>query len=158
MTDPGLTLDTKLVAVFRNGTLYFRSFKAINPIVDISPYFAEATDLEISQVLEHSRLVVDDMQSVLKLTDSWMRRRYSAVLASGILDSVTPRKIANKAGRFGITLSTRRVNNSDALVFPNNKKEIKSLLTFLNEGFFEGELTGALYQTNSQRCLPAAVP
>lgn len=153
LTDPGLTLDTKLVAVFKDGTLYFHSYKAVNPIVDISQYFAEATDGEIEQVLEHSRLYVEDKESVLKLTDGWMRRRYTAVLASGVLDAVPPRKIVNKAGRFGISLGTRRVNDSDALVFPKEKKEIKNLLTFLNEGFFEGELTGKLFTTNSQRAV-----
>lgn len=154
MTDPGITLDTKLVAAFKDGTLYFRSFRSVNPIVDISDYYNEATDGEIGQVLDHARLHVEDTEVVLKLTDSWMRRRFSAILSSGILDSVTPRKIVNRAGKYGMTLGTCRVGNADALVFPQSKKEIKQLLTFLNEGYFEGELTGRLFQTNSQRGLP----
>jgi len=155
MTDPGLTLDTKLIAAFKDNTLYFRSFRAVNSIVDISDYFKEATDGEISEVLGHSRLHVDDVDAVLKLTDAWMRRRFSAVLASGILDLVTPRKIVNRAGKYGLALATCRVSNADALVFPQSKKEMKHLLTFLNEGYFEGELTGRLFQTNSQRTLPS---
>jgi len=151
MTDPGLTLDTKLIAVYRDGNLYFRTFKAVNSIIDISDYFTEATDGEIAQVLEHPRLYVEDSETIFKFTDGWMRRRYTAVLASGVLDNVTPRKMKNRANKYGIALNTRRVDNADALVFPSTKKEIKTLLTFLNEGFFEGELTGKLWQTNSQR-------
>ncbi len=140
-----------LVAAYVDGTLHFRSYRTVNGIVDVTEYFQEATNEEIEQVLAHERLAVDEADKVIKVADSWMRKRFSAVLATGILDQVRPRKIANKAKRFGIILETRRVNNKDVLAFPAAKADMKRLLTFLNEGFFEGELTGRLFQTNSQR-------
>jgi len=156
MTEPGLTLDTKLVAAYTEGNLYFRSYRSVNGIIDVTEYFKEATNGEIEEVLRHDRLYVDDEAAVLKATDSWMRKRFSAILASGILNQVTPRKMVNRAKKYDLSLDTCRVNDRDALVFPGEKKTMKRLLTFLSEGYFEGELSGRLFQTNSQRVLSSS--
>ncbi len=158
LADPGLTLDSKLAGVFRGGALCFRSYAAINPIIDISNYFTEASDKDIEQILQHDALLVDNIELIVTLTDSVIRKRYSAILASKVLDVVTPRKIVSKAKAYGFKLSTKKVQGKDALVFPTTKAEIKELLTFLNEGFYKGELTGELFRANSKRPIAKSGP
>lgn len=150
---PGITLDTKLAGVFVDGALVFRNYRNMNSIVDISTFYNEATNEQIDEVLDHERLLVSDADAVHEHVDSWMRRRFTAVLQSGVLDKVTPRQISSRARKYGLKVERKKVGDKDNVVFPTEKKEIKNLLTFLNEGYFEGELTGTLFQTNSQRKL-----
>jgi len=80
-----------------------------------------------------------------------MRRRFTATVQSGGLDALKPRKICRRAKKYGLTFDIKKESDKDTIVFPSDKKEIKNLLTFLNEGYFEGELTGTLFRTNPQR-------
>ena len=154
LNESGLSLGTSLAAVFRNGKLYFRSFAIVNRFLDVKDYFKEATDEEIRGLVGHVVLLAEDADKLVKDADSWMRKRFAALQISGILDHITARKTANKAEKYGMTIQIKKKDGKDAIVFPSDKKKAKQLLTFLNEGFYQGELTDRLYQTNSQRALP----
>jgi hypothetical protein len=153
LQEEGLTMGTSLAAIFRNGKLYFRSFALINRFLDVKEYFKEATDEEILEVVGHSVLLAEDTGKLTALADSWMRKRFSALQSSGILDQITARKTANKAEKYGVAIQVKKKDGKDAILFPSEKKKAKQLLTFLNEGFYQGELTDRLYQTNSKRIL-----
>lgn len=155
LKEEGLTLGTSLAAIFKDGKLYFRSFALINRFLDVKEYFKEATNEEILEVVGHSVLLAEDTDKLTKQADSWMRKRFAVLQSSGILDQITARKTANKAKKYGFELEIKKKDGKDAIVFPAGKKQAKELLTFLNEGFYQGELTDRLYQTNSQRVLPS---
>ncbi len=157
LQEAGLTFDTKLAAVYEGGQLLFRSYSTVKAFLDLTEYFHEATNDEITEVLDHSMILCEDVDGVLKAADGWMRKRFTALTASGILDLVTARKVANKGKKFGFQFAVKKKNGTDALVFPTVKKAAKQLLNFLNEGFFVGELTGTLYQSNSQTRLATSV-
>ena len=156
LTEAGLTFDSKLAALYQNRDLLFRSYSTVKSFVDVSEYFHEATDEEISSVLLSPSISCPDSDraTVLKISDEWMRRRFTAVKASGILEKVTAKKIANRAKKFGLVVQVTKEHGRDLVVFPSDKKEAKRLLNFLNEGFYVGVLTGTLYQSNSQIPLP----
>ena len=153
MDDAGLTLDEKLAAVFQDGQLLFRSYSLVNRFLDVKDYLKEATNEEIVQVVRHPVLLTENEEQLSSMADSWMRKRFAALEASGILDKITARKTANRAQKYNIEIEVKKKNGKDAIVFPSDKKKAKTLLTFLNEGFYQGELTDRLYQTNSQRVL-----
>ena len=153
LQEEGLTLGTSLAAIFRDEKLYFRSFALINRFLDVKEYFKEATDEEILEVVGHSVLLAEDTGKLTTVADSWMRKRFAALQSSGILDKITARKTANKAEKYGVAIQVKKKDGKDAIVFPSDKKKAKQLLTFLNEGFYQGELTDRLYQTNSQRII-----
>jgi hypothetical protein len=154
LTEAGLTLGPKVAAVFKDGKLYFRSFALVSRFLDLKGYLKEASNEEIEGVLSHSVLTTDDAPTLAQTADSWMRKRFAALQASGILDQITARRTANKAEKYGLTIQVRKKGGKDAIVFPADKKQAKRLLTFLNEGYYQGELTDRLYQTNSQRAVP----
>jgi len=87
-----------------------------------------------------------------------MRKRFSALLASGILNGIRPRTAANRAMKYGVDIDVRAVNGKQAIVFPMEKKAAKKLLSFLNEEYYQGELSERLYQTNSKRALAVGGP
>jgi hypothetical protein len=158
LNNAGLTLDSKLAAVYQDGNLLFRSYSTVKSFLDVTEYFHEATNEEITSVLHCPFVSCDDEEAVLDFADAWMRKRFSALKASGILDRVTPRKVANKAKKFGLNCQIKKKDGKNVLVFPMDKKEAKRLLSFLNEGYYVGELTGALYQSNSQTQIPNPSP
>jgi len=153
MKEPGLTLSPKLSAVYQDGRLFFRSYTVVNRFLDVKDYFREATNEEIAKVVKHPLLLAEDEEQIAKQSDSWMRKRFSALMASGILDQITPRKTANRAEKYGITLAIKKKDGKDAIVWPSDRRQMKRLLAFLNESFYQGELTDKLYQTNSHRAL-----
>lgn len=150
ITDAGLTFDTKLAAVYQDGDLLFRSYSAVKSFLDVTEYFHEATNEEISAVLRSTVMSCPDEATVLQQADGWMRKRFSAIKASRILEKITARKVVNRAKKFGLAIQVSKMDGKSVLVFPVDKKEAKKFLSFLSEGYFVGELTGALYQSNSQ--------
>ncbi len=153
LMEAGLTFGTSLAAIFRDRNLYFRSFALINRFLDVKEYFKEATNEEIKKVVGHSVLYIEDSEMLIGMADSWMRKRFAALISSGILDQIDARKTANKAKNYGLILKITKKDGKDAIEFPKDKKLAKKLLTFLNEGFYKGELTDQPYQTNSKRKL-----
>ena len=57
LDEPGLTLDTKLSAVYQNANLYLKSFAVVNRFLDLNDYFREATDEEIADGFGHGSLL-----------------------------------------------------------------------------------------------------
>jgi len=149
MRDPGLTLDSKLAAFFSNGNLYFKKFATVSRFLDLTPHFIEASDQDITVVLGHSIFSVQDQDAVINLADSVMRKRFMAVKASGVLDTVTAHAAKTQASKYGLNVLIR----NRRIVFPTEKKSAKELLRFLMEGYYEGPLTGTKFVTNSQRPL-----
>jgi hypothetical protein len=64
---------------------------------------------------------------------------------------VKPRIAANKAKAFGVTIEVKRPDGADKIHLPSEKKALKSVVKFLNEEYFHGELTEELCETNSLR-------
>ena len=151
LNDEGFILDSKLVAAYVEGALVFRSYAAVNMFLDLTEYFNEATDSDISEVLSHSVLSIDSKEDVLSMADSVMRKKFAAVQATGILNKITARKTSNAAKKFGLEFATTRKDNKDTIVFPSDKKMAKRLLTFLLEGYYVGELTGEKFEASSHR-------
>ena len=148
MRDPGLVLDSSLVAAYEaGGGLYFRSYTRVSRFLDLTHHFAEATDDDIRDVLADGKLEVEDVDATIGTADSVMRKRFMGVKASGILEQVTVRQAQAQARKFDVEVQTR----GGKIVFPTDRKEAKALLRLLLEGYYEGPLTGTKYMTNSQR-------
>jgi hypothetical protein len=152
----GITLGTSLAAVFREGKLYFRSFSTVSRFLDLKSYFTEATNHQIDELFEHERMVAEDLERTKEHADSWMRKRFSALIASGILDKVTPRKALNVGKRYDCEFEIQRKYGKEAFVFPADKKRARQLLDLLNESYFDGPLTQQPYHANSQRPVPTS--
>ncbi len=155
LDDPGLTLDSNLVAIYDAGSLLFRTFSAINPLLDIKEYFVEATADEVKVVLDHDIFVAEDTEVLSKLCDMTMRKRIAYIKASNILAYVSPRRICTGLKNFfeDIDISYSNRGGSDRLKLPTKKKDLKRMLNYLCESYYVGELTSQKYETNSHRKL-----
>jgi|SRR5665647_1082344 len=66
---------------------------------------------------------------------------------STLKKGASPRKIVNAAKKFKLTITLE----NGKLKLPNDKKQCKDILTFLNEQYYIGLITGNKYRTNSKR-------
>jgi len=149
---PALSFDGAACAVLEGSDLLFRSFRRVAAVLDLSDYFREATNEEIIIVLKHPVLSPESQPETIALANKWMRRRFWMVQQSGLLGTISPRKVADQAKRQqGLDFAVVRKNGRDTLVFPADLDAAKDLLRFLNEEMFVGAITDRRFLTNSKR-------
>jgi hypothetical protein len=155
LDDPGLTLDSCLVAIFDSGSLLFRQFQIVNPLIDIKEYFVEATTEETYEVLKHSIFISDDPEALSRLCDMSMRKRIAYIKTSGVLEAVSVRKICTGLKSYFEDIDVSYSNRSgiDRLKLPTKKKDLKRILNYLCESYYIGDLTAQKYESNSHRRL-----
>lgn len=147
LSDPGLTLDGKLVAVCRGSRLYFRSFALARRVLDLAEYYREATDDDMRKFTAGPAVRVEDDAAWRQNADEWVRRRVALIQDAGVLGKVPVRKIASEAQRFGVMVQVKQ----NKIVLPSDKKELKQLLRFLDENYYTSSLTGVKFVANSKR-------
>ena len=79
--------------------------------------------------------------------DQPTRKLMGAVVASGVLDVYTAAEIREAAAGTQLKLEF----DGDRLILPAERRELKSLLQFLDESRYNGPLSGRTYVTNSRK-------
>lgn len=149
VSHPGLTLDTKISAVYytTEKKLLFCSFRNVNTFLPLADFYEEATEQQIREVLAHERLAPENANALATNASQWFRKRFALLRDSGVLDKYTARHIAQRSKEYDV-----EVRLSDGkVVFPADKTAAKKLLQFLNEELYRGAITKKLYETNSKR-------
>jgi hypothetical protein len=146
----GIRLDDKLIAVFKNRELLFFS-GTIKSFLDISEYYKEATDAEIKSVLEHPHIDTAEVDKIISQANTWVRKRFSGIIQSKVMDEVSPREIKKRGKEFGVEVEIVKKKGKEAVQFPKEKSQIKDFLKLLNEEYFVGILSNNRFETNSKR-------
>jgi hypothetical protein len=146
----GLTVDWKLAAILNGTVLKFNSFHNARQIFDLSDHFIEATDADIKAFVAMDTVRADEA-ILVELADTWIRRKLALIQQSQILSKVPMLEIQAAAAGFGIVISFASVNGKDQLVIPQTKAELKTLLRFLDEDYYESPLSKTHFITNSKR-------
>lgn len=147
----GLTLDNKLTAIMTANTLKFQSFHYVRQVFDMSGYYKEATNQDVTDLCHHAALAVGSEQEFLGVADSWVRRKIGLIQQSGILDRYSPAQIADVARMFHIELTIENREGMDKIVLPMARQDLKRILRFLDEDYYEAPLTTTRYLSNSKR-------
>ncbi|WP_431273188.1 hypothetical protein ACQ858_13240 [Variovorax ureilyticus] len=151
----GLTVDSKLTASLTGKRLRFASFHNARQIFDLSGYFVEATDADIAAFAD-MEMIGANKSALVAMADTWIRRKLALVQQSQILTEVPVADIATAALAFGIEVAVETVDGGiQRLVLPEAKADLKNLLRFLDDDFYEATLSKTQYVTNSKR--PAKV-
>ena len=146
---PGLTLDTKLSAVYQPNLrkFLFKSFRTVNTFLPLADIYREATEEDIRQVLSHDRLATEDLDASATDANQWFSKRIAILRDMGILDQFSVYEI--KAKSVGYPVDINIVNGK--IIFPREKNAAKRLLQFLVEELYRGAITDTLWETNSKR-------
>lgn len=145
LDDPGLVLDTRAVAVFRNKKLYFRSYAEARRVLDLAAYYAEATDAEVVAFTQIPQLEFEDAEQFVAAADSTVRKRIAFIV--DVLAKAKPQNIAKAAKAYDVPITIRK----GKVVVPRDKKEMKQVLRFLDEDYFTSDLTGRKFVSSSKR-------
>jgi hypothetical protein len=146
---PGLTLDTKLSAVYMpiQQKLLFRSFRTTNTFLPLGDFYQEASEQHIREVLAHEKLAPINVDALACKPNQWFKKRFSMLRDSGILDKYSTKQIKDRSKGYDIEIKLE----SGKIVFPEDHLSAKKLLQFLNEELFKGAITETIYETNSKR-------
>lgn len=154
LEDPGLILGGACHAVYEKGSLKFKSMWWIKQIFDISEFYREATDADVETFSQISTVLIDDVELLKKKTGQWARTRIAFIVDSGILTKYTPKQLAEKAEQFDVPLVVevdQDGSGTEKLRIPQEGKDLRAVLKFLEEEFYIGVITGLPYEANSKR-------
>jgi len=143
----GMVIRDVIDAVFEGGDLYFASEHVVRRFLDISGLFEAATKDEVQAFVGHKLFAVDNPAVVAELADQWIRRKIKMLASSNMLDTLGAKKVAERAKRFGFAFPVKR----SRLVMPEDRKTLKILLKFLDDDYFQSDLSDSQFVVNSKR-------
>ena len=124
MSDAGLTLDTRLLAVLEGTALRFQSFHFLRRVFDVSEHYKEATNEEVSAFATHAKLSVENVASFADSAGQLVRKKIGLILQSGVLDNFTTEQIVASAQSFNVAIAT---GPDGRIVLPTNKTELRPI-------------------------------
>ena len=79
--------------------------------------------------------------------DEGSRKIIRRITRSGVLNDYNFGEIRDRANSVGLKIES----HDDKLVLPNDKREIKTILRFLDESVYRGTFSNETFETNSKR-------
>ena len=158
LEEPGLMLQDKLTAHFHNGTLYFCSYHNTKRFLDLTEYYREATDNDLDDFAAIELFIFEDRAGFKGQADSIIRKKIALLQKNEVLKDLTVADIQAVANNFNADLSEEHhinimINEGGKLVIPEDKKQLKELIRFLDEDYFTAPLTKRKCLTNSKQYL-----
>lgn len=123
----------------------------LRQIFDVSEYYKEATDADIKQFADLSCISVKDLNDLVAMSDNWVRRKLWLISQSQILDKVAVTDIRAAALEFRIEITTEMQGGIEKIIIPEEKKQLKKTLRFLDEDYYKSPLLANYYLANSKR-------
>ena len=149
----GLTLDNKLTAIIEDETLKFASYHYLRQIFDMSAYCKEATDQDLKVFIQNPALQFVDPQVFMDGADAWVKRKVILIQQSGILDLCPASKIAATAKFCEMNLQLSGTAGQEKIVIPVDRQEVKQILRFLDEDYFQSHQSTAKYMSKARRVM-----
>jgi hypothetical protein len=147
MTEHGFSLDGKLTAIIEGDDVKFVSFANLRKILTIQEHFVAATDAEVQVFKGHAHFHVENAALFDTAMDERSRKLIKGVLTSGVLANNDVTTIRTRAADIGLNIGEQ----NGRLILPGDKKLLKVILNFLEEGVFKGSFSNSLFETNSKR-------
>ena len=149
----GFTLDNKLTAIIEDDNLKFSSYHYLRQIFDLSAYGKEATDQDLKVFVQNPALQFADAQVFMDVADAWVRRKVILIQQSGILDSCPASKIAATAKFCDFQLQLAGTAGQERIVIPADRQEIKQILRFLDEDYYQAPQSTMKYMSKARRVM-----
>lgn len=142
-------IEDKVHAVYCDGRFYFLSYIQGKQIFDLSSFYQAATNSDIEETFEHDIFYGSDVEWLKTHADSVMRKQITLLKKSGLLDTikVTSRDFKSWAKKAAIN---QDIYSTGHIVLPKDKKQCKTILSFLNEDIFEGAFSKKIFISNSK--------
>ncbi|EBM6935915.1 TPA: DUF4868 domain-containing protein [Klebsiella variicola] len=150
-TRPGFSLSDRLTAILVGDKLLFKSFFMLRRFFNMEEYFNEATREDLDNFIGNDIFHVENAEDFMTFADSAIKKKVSLIISSGILNDQPIENLIECAQKIGYQLGITDVNGANKITMPNSKREVKQLLYFLDQGYFNSIITNELMLTNSKR-------
>lgn len=150
-TRPGFSLSERLTAILVGDKLLFKSFFMLRRFFNMEEYFNEATREDLDNFIGNDIFHVENAEDFMTFADSAIKKKVSLIISSGILNDQPIENLIECAQKIGYQLGITDVNGANKITMPNSKREVKQLLYFLDQGYFNSIITNELMLTNSKR-------
>jgi|SRR5690625_1099636 len=147
MDSLAISINSEIDCVYKNNNLYFKSYWTARQILDLRDHYKIATDKDLDEFIANDSIQVLCNDTFNSNADAWVRRKISLIQDSGTLETFQPRKIKEIAADYSVDVQL----SENKIIVPNEKREVKKLLKFLDENIYKGPLTDETYETNSKR-------
>jgi len=146
LENDALIVDNIVNAIFKNNKFYFKSYANANKIFSLLSYFEEASNEVIDDFVNNEILIID-AEWLKENGNTIIKKQITLIQKSNVLLNANPKKIKTSANKFNLKIDLL----NGKLVLPNDKKQCKDILSFLNEQYYIGLITGKKFRTNSKR-------
>lgn len=144
---PVLLLDAALAAIWRDGTLFFKSFHQARKIFDLSNYFKVATDEQVVQFASNTLFAPGDSKAVLQSCSEWHRKKIALILSSEGFKLLSPDDLLAAASSCEYELPMK----GDQIELPTDRKALRLLLQFLDEDIYRGPFSQNQFVSSGKR-------
>lgn len=146
LSNDALIVENTVNAIYKNGKFYFKSYTNANKIISLIDFFEEASNETIEDFANQELLNVN-VDWLKENSNSMIRKQITLIQKSNILATATVKKLKSSAKKFNLQIEIA----DGKLNIPNDKKQCKDVLCFLNEQFYIGLISGKKFRTNSKR-------
>jgi hypothetical protein len=157
LEDPGLVLQDKLTAHYQDGKLLFTSYHNTKRFLDLSNYYKEATDIDLDTFSSNNLFEFENKDTFKNIADSIIRKKIALLQKNNVLANLSINDIKTVSDDFNQKVADEhKINiaiNDGKLVIPEDKKQLKELIRFLDEDYFTAPLTKRKCLTNSKQYL-----
>lgn len=156
LEEKGITIDNKLDTVFskQNKSLLFYSYHNASKIFDLSGYYREATDQEINSFFT-THFFSDIPENLDEKIDTRMKKKIFLIKKNKIIEKLKDFHIFKEVAKYSKTFGLENYfdSTSKKIKIPDDKKEFKKIISFLNEDLYKSPISEIIYETNSKRKL-----
>lgn len=158
LEEPGLILQDKLTAHYNNGTLHFTSYHNTKRFLDLAEYYREATDTDLDAFADTELFAFENEASFKGHADSIIRKKIALLQKNEVLKDITVADIQTVANNFNAELPEEHhisitITDNGKLLIPDDKRQLKELIRFLDEDYVTAPLTKRKCLTNSKQYL-----
>ena len=147
LSEQGFSLDERLGAVVRGDIILFVSFPVLRSILTVQEHFTEATAQEVNEFAQHPSFYVENPAVFKSHMDERCRKLIRGISKSKVLDDHSAEEIITRADSVGLALN----EDGGRIVLPSVKRDLKTVLSFLEESVYKGIFSEETYLTNSKR-------
>lgn len=143
----GINIGNSVDILFAANRLLFHSFLTARAMFDLNEYYRAATDKELYNFAAHKLIEVQNTNALYS-AENWVRKKITQINESKILDLINTTELKETASKYEVDLNLTPENK---IVIPEDKKELKNLLRFIDEDFYRGPLTNTLMETSTKK-------
>lgn len=143
-----LAIPESIDCLFRDGNLIFSKYSSANGVFDLSPYYREASSEEIAAFKSNSVIYIpDSAEADTMVKGVQIRKKIAKILDLHTLDDMDKIKTGAQRAHYTLPLT----DDGEKIIWPNDKKSLKVLLSFLAEERYPGVITDNTYVSNSTK-------